>query len=265
MTADDVMDKGRSLDPGVFDAVLFDLDGVITSTASVHAAAWKRLFDGYLRERADAAGAEFVPFDLDDDYRQYVDGKPRYEGVQSFLLSRGIDIPFGVPADPPDMETCCGLGNRKNQFFRGYLDERGAEVFPSSVELVKALRNKGVKTAVVSSSKNCEAILEKAGLTDLFDLRIDGVVAENENIPGKPRPDTFLEAAKRLNVDPKKAVVVEDAISGVEAGHAGGFGLVIGVDRTDDAEALAEHGADVVVKDLQEMLPLRDEKEEATE
>lgn len=241
-------DTSRS--PDDFAAVLFDLDGVITSTATVHAAAWKELFDGYLEARD---GSDFVPFDTETDYKPYVDGKPRYEGVRSFLESRDIHLPFGTPDDSPDAETCCGLGNKKNGYFRKQLAEKGAVVFASTVAWVRELRAKGVKTAVVSSSKNCEAILDKAGIADLFDLRLDGVVAEKEKIPGKPEPDTFVEAARRLGVEPKDAVVIEDAISGVMAGHAGGFGLVIGIDRDHHPEALAEHGADVVVEDLEEI------------
>lgn len=254
MNAEPSVGGDKPLRPEVFDAVLFDLDGIVTSTASVHATAWKQLFDSVLKEKAQETGKPFVPFDADTDYRQYVDGKPRYEGVQSFLDSRDIHPPFGAPQDGPDDETCCGLGNRKNIYFTEALNRDGAQVFATTVELVKRLKAQGIKVAVVSSSKNCEAILEKAGLSDLFDLRLDGVVAETEHIAGKPKPDTYLEAAKRLGVPAERAVVVEDAISGVQAGEAGGFGLVIGVDRTDDAEALAENGADVVVKDLGEFL-----------
>ncbi len=246
-------DTDTKVTPEDFDAVLFDLDGVVTSTASVHASAWKELFDEYLRTRAVGEKSEFVPFDADSDYRQYVDGRPRYDGVRSFLESRGIDIPYGAPDDSPDAETCCGLGNKKNRLFRKYLREHGADVFVTTIEWIGALRSQGLKTAVVSSSKNCQAILERTGIEDLFDVRVDGAVAEEEGIEGKPAPDTFLAAAERLGVEPHRAVVVEDAISGVQAGNRGNFGLVIGVDRADDAEALIEHGADVVVEDLVEL------------
>lgn len=233
-----------------FDAIIFDLDGVITQTATVHAAAWKRLFDDFLRKRASETGEPFVPFDEHADYLTYVDGKPRFDGVRDFLQSRGIDLPFGSPDDPPDRETICGLGNRKNRFFQDYLREHGVDVFDSTISLVRDLRESGFRTAVISSSKNCKPILDRAGLSDLFEVRVDGVESEEIGLKGKPAPDIFLEAARRLGVEPERSVVVEDAISGVEAGREGGFGCIVGVDRDNQTAVLKEHGADVVVKDL---------------
>lgn len=229
-------------------ALLFDLDGVLTRTAFLHAASWKRLFDEYLSERARRTGEPFVPFEL-ADYRRYVDGKPRYDGVQSFLASRGISLPWGSPTDPPDPETICSLGNRKDRYFEEALRERGVETFPEAVRLLRDARARGLKTAVVSSSKNCVQILQTAGILDLFDARVDGTEAERLHLPGKPAPDTFLEAARRLHVAPDHAVVFEDAISGVEAGKRGGF-RVVGVDESGHADALREHGADMVVSHL---------------
>lgn len=237
-----------------FDAVLFDLDGVLTSTARVHSACWKKMFDeflqGYLAEKSEP----FYPFDINADYRLYVDGKPRYDGVQSFLESRGIALPQGNPDDPPEEWTVCGLGNHKDELFNEMVRSEGVEPYEGSIDWVRSLRSHGIKTAVVSSSKNCRVILQAAGIEELFDTRVDGEVAARLSIPGKPAPDTFLEAAKQLAVEPGRAVVVEDAISGVQAGHAGAFGLVIGVDRHGDADALLDNGADIVVKDLSEML-----------
>jgi beta-phosphoglucomutase family hydrolase len=237
-----------------FDAVLFDLDGVLTATAKLHAACWKKMFDEYLLRRAETTGETFQPFEIATDYRQYVDGKLRYDGVRAFLESRGIDLPWGSPEDPPDRATICGLGNRKNELIQVLLASGGVEVFESSVALVRQLRGAGIKTAVVSASKNCEAILEAAGIAARFDARVDGVVAARLHLSGKPAPDTFLEAAQQLGVEPERAVVVEDAVSGVQAGRAGGFGLVIGVDRKGDPEALRNNGADIVVTDLGDLL-----------
>jgi trehalose 6-phosphate phosphatase len=236
-----------------FDGVIFDLDGVVTRTARVHAAAWKRLFDEYLKGRTSALGEDLRPFDQNIDYRRYVDGKPRYDGIRSFLESRGIKLPHGSPEDDPDQETVCGLGNRKNRYFQRELQERGVEVFESTLRLIKALRALSLKTAIVSSSRNCRAVLEAAAIGDLFDVTVDGADSERLDLPGKPAPDIFLEAARRLGLDPVRAVVVEDAISGVEAGRKGNFGCVVGVDRADQADALREHGADIVVKDLKEI------------
>ncbi len=243
------------LSGGRFDAVLFDLDGVLTETATLHAAAWTRMFDTFLRSRAEASGEPLELFDIDDDYRRYVDGKPRYDGVRSFLASRGIELPEGEPSDPPIFETVAGLGNRKNELVVELIEIEGVEAFPGSVRLVEELRRRGIRTAVVSSSANAEAVLRSAGIAHLFDARVDGTIAQELGLPGKPAPDTFLEAARRLDVVAERAVVVEDALAGVEAGSAGGFGLVIGVDRLDQAEALRDHGADLVVTDLGELLP----------
>ena len=243
----------KTISRDAFDAVLFDLDGVITATADIHAVAWKNLFDGYLRARADASGAPFRAFDIEADYVVYVDGKPRYEGVQSFLKSRDIHLDFGTPDDAADLETACGLGNRKNILFNNILRDKGAHVFDNSVECVKALIDAGIRVAVVSSSKNCVTVLKSAGISDLFEVRIDGAEAAKLGLPGKPNPDTFLEAARRLGVTAARAVVVEDAISGVQAGRAGNFGLVVGVDRTGEADALRENGAHIVVEDLGEL------------
>jgi len=237
-----------------FDAVLFDLDGVLTGTAKVHAACWKKLFDDFLRQEAAERHEPFRPFDIERDYRLYVDGKPRFEGARSFLESRGIHLPYGDPDSSPGCETVHGLGNRKDEMVKEALEAEGVEAYEGSVALVRHLRSQGIKTAVVSASSNCEAVLNAARIADLFDVRIDGEVAARLNLAGKPAPDTFLKAAEQLGVAPKRAVVVEDAISGVQAGRAGGFGLVIGVDRKGDAKALWENGADVVVTDLGEML-----------
>jgi beta-phosphoglucomutase family hydrolase len=243
-----------SVGPDRFDAVLFDLDGVLTATARVHAACWKRTFDDFLKARADQTGEPFQPFDLKVDYEDYVDGKPRYDGVQSFLASRGIELPFGHPHDPAGRATVCGLGNRKDELFGEILQSQGVKVYESSVAWLRQLRQAGIKTAVVSSSKHCQAVIEVAGIADQFEARVDGNVVEDLKLKGKPAPDTFLKAAALLGVTPQRAVVVEDALSGVEAGRNGHFGLVIGVDRKGDADALRAHGADVVVGDLKEML-----------
>lgn len=239
-----------TLSKTAYPAIIFDLDGVITQTADVHAAAWKAMFDEFLKRYANEHNEPYKPFDLDKDYRRYVDGKPRYEGVKGFLQSRGIDLPYGDPQDSPDQETVCGLGNRKNQLFQKKVKDEGVEVFESSIELLRNLRNQGFKTAVVTSSKNCTTILEAAGIADLFDAQVDGVVAAELGLEGKPNPDIFVEAARRLQVEPTQAVVFEDAIAGVQAGRRGGFGCVVGVDRIGQPEALQENGADVVVDDL---------------
>ena len=236
-----------------FDAVLFDLDGVLTSTARVHSVCWKRMFDAFLERCAAETGVAFVPFDMDGDYKRYVDGKPRYDGVRSFLESRGIELPFGDPEDPPGKLTACGLGNRKDRLFNEVLREEGVEAFEGTIRWARDLRARGMKTAVVSSSKNCKTIMEAAAIEDLFDTRVDGEIAQRLRIPGKPA-DTYLKAAEELEVEPRRAVVVEDALSGVQAGRRGGFGLVIGVDRHGDADILRENGADIVVADLAEML-----------
>jgi beta-phosphoglucomutase family hydrolase len=233
---------------------LFDLDGVLTQTAKVHAKAWKQMFDAYLHERSQRTGEPFKEFKLPDDYEQYVDGKPRRDGVASFLQSRGIDIPLGTPEDSPDAETIYGLGLRKNNIVLGLIRDEGVEAYEGSVRYVKAARDRGLRRAVVSSSTNCHDVLVAAGIADLFEVEIDGQVAERDHLAGKPAPDTFLAGAKALDTPPAQAVVFEDALAGVEAGRAGHFGWVVGVDRTGHAEALHEHGADVVVKDLAELL-----------
>ena len=234
-------------------ACLFDLDGVLTQTAKVHAAAWKEMFDGYLRERAARSG-KFVPFDPVMDYDDYVDGKPRYDGVRSFLSARGIALPEGEETDPPDAETVAGLGNRKNEIVLRMIRHDGVEAYEGSVRYVRAARAAGLARAVVSSSSNCREVLVAAGIDDLFEQRIDGVVAERDHLKGKPAPDTFLAGARALGVLPKQAAVFEDALAGVAAGRTGGFAYVVGVDRVGQAGALREHGADVVVSDLTELL-----------
>jgi alpha,alpha-trehalase len=234
---------------GDFDAVIFDLDGVVTRTARVHAAAWKKLFDAFLAEREEG----FEPFDVEGDYLRYVDGKPRYEGVKSFLASRGIELPFGAPGDEPGWETVCGLGNLKNSFFRQHLQEEGVELYPGAVDLIRRLGERGFATAIISSSRNCREVLAAAGVEGLFDTVVDGNESDRLGLPGKPAPDIFLEAARRLEVDPRRAVVVEDALAGVEAGRRGGFGCVLGVDRSGQAQALREKGADRVARHLGEI------------
>ncbi len=236
--------------------LLFDLDGVLTDTAKVHAAAWKQMFDDYLRRWAENAGEEFVSFDPVADYGEYVDGKPRYDGVKSFLASRGIELPQGDSSDPPTAETVDGLGNRKNELVLKKIRDEGVEAYPGSVRFLEAAKAAGLARAVVSSSTNCKDVLHAAGIDGFFDTRIDGVVAEREHLAGKPAPDTYLAGAKALGVIPEHAAVFEDALAGVESGRAGGFGAVIGVDRVGQghAEALRQHGATVVVKDLSELL-----------
>jgi beta-phosphoglucomutase family hydrolase len=235
-------------------ACLFDLDGVLTKTATVHAAAWKQMFDDYLRQRASRGEGGFVEFDSESDYGEYVDGKPRYDGVASFLASRDIQLPRGQSSDPPSTETIDGLGNRKNELVLKLIREQGVEPYEGSVRYLKAARDAGLGIAVVSSSTNCHDVLVAAGIEDYFDERVDGVTAERDGLKGKPAPDTFVAGAKALGVSPAEAVVFEDALAGVEAGRAGHFGYVVGVDRVGHAEALSEHGADVVVDDLADLL-----------
>ncbi len=234
---------------------LFDLDGVLTQTAKVHAAAWKQMFDAYLRDRAERTGTPFVPFDEVKDYDDYVDGRPRYEGVRRFLEARDIEIPEGGPGDPPSAETIHGLGDRKNEIVLRLIREQGVEPYEGSVRYVKAAVQAGLRRAVVSSSTNCRDVLQAAGIEDLFEVRIDGVVAEREHLHGKPAPDTFLAGAKAFGAAPSEAAVFEDALAGVEAGRAGEFGCVVGVDRVGQAEQLRAHGASIVVSDLSELLP----------
>jgi beta-phosphoglucomutase family hydrolase len=236
-------------------ACLFDLDGVLTQTAKVHAAAWKQMFDDYLRERAGRTGEAFVPFDPVREYDQYVDGKPRYDGVRAFLASRGVKLPEGDPGDRPEAETIHGLGNRKNEIVLGLIRQQGVQPYEGSVRYVKAVQAAGLRRAVVSSSTNCREVLAAAGIENLFEEIVDGVLAERERLGGKPAPDTFLAGAKALGVQPACAAVFEDALAGVEAGRAGRFGFVVGVDRVGQAEALRAHGADLVVDDLAKLLP----------
>ena len=236
--------------PEAITACLFDLDGVLTDTARIHAEAWKQMFDDFLARRGGQR-----PFDAVEDYDRYVDGRPRYDGVAEFLRSRGIELPDGEPDDPPSAETIHGLGNRKNELVLKLIHERGVEPYPGSVRYVRAVRDAGLRTAVVSSSANTRDVLHVAGIEDLFDARVDGVTIEQEHLRGKPAPDSFLAGARALGVEPAQGAVFEDALAGVEAGRAGGFGHVVGVDRAGQADALHEHGADVVVTDLAELLP----------
>jgi len=235
-------------------ACLFDMDGVVTQTATVHAAAWKEMFDEFLSERAKATGTEFVPFDPGHEYDAYVDGKPRLDGTRSFLESRGIDLPEGTPDDPPGTPTLYGLSNRKNQMVLAKIAAGGVQVYDGTIAYIKAVREHGIRTAVVSASANTVQVLQSAGIEDLFDTRIDGVIAKERGLRGKPAPDTFLAAAQALNAPADHAVVFEDAQAGVAAGHAGHFALVVGVDRVGQAAELKAHGADIVVKDLSELL-----------
>lgn len=235
-------------------ACLFDLDGVLTPTADVHRAAWADTFDAYLRQRADRTGEPFVAFDPGPDYHRYVDGKARADGVRSFLAARGITLPEGSPDDPDSDETVRGLGNRKNTLLLARLREQGVAPYPGSVAYLDAARRAGLRRAVVSASANCREVLAAAGLTDKLEVRVDGVTARREQLRGKPHPDTFLAAAARLGVHPKQAAVFEDALAGVAAGRAGEFGCVVGVDRVGQADALKQHGADMVVRDLADLL-----------
>jgi beta-phosphoglucomutase family hydrolase len=235
-------------------ACLFDLDGVLTRTAKVHAAAWQKMFDDYLRRRATELGEEFVAFDPVRDYDEYVDGKPRYDGVRSFLAARGIELPEGSPDDPPGIETIRGLGDLKNEIVLDMIREHGVEPYEGSVRYAQAVRAGGLHGAVVSSSTNCRDVLHAVGIEELFEAIVDGVVAEREHLKGKPAPDTFLAGARALGVEAAAAAVFEDALAGVAAGRAGSFGFVVGVDRVGQAEALRAHGADVVVRDLAELL-----------
>jgi beta-phosphoglucomutase family hydrolase len=240
--------------PAGITACLFDLDGVLTQTAKIHAQAWKEMFDAFLRGWSERQGEPFEEFDRPTDYDEYVDGKPRLDGVRSFLASRGIELPAGSPSDPPDAETVRGLGLRKNDLVLELIRTQGVEPYEGSVRFVHAARDAGLRRAVVSSSTNCREVLIAAGIEDLFEARIDGVVAEREQLAGKPAPDTFLAGARALGAEPADCAVFEDAQAGVEAGRAGSFGWVVGVDRTGQADALRRRGADVVVEDLAELL-----------
>jgi beta-phosphoglucomutase family hydrolase len=237
--------------PDAITTCLFDLDGVLTQTAKVHAEAWKQTFDEYLRKRD---GDTFKPFDKHSDYDEYVDGLPRYDGVRNFLKSRGIELPEGSPDDSPDKETICGIGNRKNDLVLDLIKRDGVQPYEGSVRYVKAARDAGMHRAVVSSSANCRDVLIAAGIEDLFEARIDGKVADEQHLKGKPAPDTFLAGAKALGVTAAESCVFEDAMAGVQAGRDGHFGFVVGVDRVGQADALTAHGASIVVKDLSELL-----------
>ena len=241
------------IDPAELDAILLDLDGVVTETAETHARAWKATFDEYLRQRAARVGGSQEPFDLKQDYERYVDGKPRFDGVASFLQSRGIYLPPGEDGDPPEKETIRGLGSRKNQLFLEAIRRKGVEVYGTSVDFMKRAKAHRMRVAVVSSSRNCREVLKATGIGELFDAQVDGVVAKEWMLAGKPAPDTFLEAARRLGVKPNRAAVVEDAISGVQAGKAGDFKLVVGVSRHGEPELLRQSGANIVVSDLSEI------------
>jgi beta-phosphoglucomutase family hydrolase len=243
--------------PDRISACLFDLDGVITQTAKVHAAAWKETFDALLLDRSQRTGEPFRPFELPADYLEHVDGKLRTDGVRAFLTSRDIVLPEGSPGDPPTAETVHGLGTRKNDLVLELIRSRGVEVYEGSIRFVEATRDAGLRRAVVSASKNCREVLAAAGIEDLFEVRIDGIAAEERRLRGKPAPDTFLAAAEALGVEPARCAVFEDAVAGVEAGRAGSFGWVVGVDRSGNAAALASQGADTVVADLAELLEER--------
>jgi beta-phosphoglucomutase family hydrolase len=240
--------------PDAIRGCLFDLDGVLTKTAKVHDAAWTEMFDDYLRERSRQTGQPFVPFDPVRDYDDYIDGKPRVDGTRSFLAARGIELPEGDEDDPPGTQTVHGLGNRKNQILLAKIRSDGVEAYEGSVRYVRAVRDAGLRRAVVSSSANCRDVLAAAHIEDLFEARIDGIVAERDHLRGKPAPDTFLAGARALGLEPAQASVFEDALAGVEAGRAGHFGFVVGVDRVGQAAALKQHGADIVVQDLSDLL-----------
>ncbi len=247
--------------PPWLEAAVFDMDGVVTRTATAHAAAWKRLFDDLLRRRADASGEPFVPFDAGLDYARYVDGMARSDGIRRFLASRGIRLPEGEASDGPDRETVVGLGDRKNRYFRDWISANGVEPYESTIDLIRSLLGRGIPSAIVSASRNAPEVLAAAGVADLFAAQVDGRDAARLGLPGKPDPAIFLEAARRLGVDPSHAAVFEDAAAGVEAGRRGRFGLVVGIDRATGDQAaerrrsLREHGADVIVDDLAELLP----------
>ena len=237
-----------------YDAVLLDLDGVITDTANLHAACWKQMFDAYLQKRAAERGEPFRPFEIATDYRLYVDGKPRFDGVRDFLASRGIQLPEGHPDDPPQVETVGGLGNRKNELVNEVIEDTGVKPYEGSIQFIHHLSRHGFKIGVVTSSQNCATVLKAAKLDAFFEVQVDGNMIQTEQLAGKPAPDTFLIAAKLLGVEPARAVVIEDAISGVQAGSNGNFGLVVGVARKGNAEELKQHGAHLVVSDLGELV-----------
>jgi len=236
-----------------YKAGILDLDGVITQTAEIHARAWKKLFDQYNEERNNRNDSTYDEFSIRNDYPKYLDGVPRYDGVKTFLEAKGIKLPYGSPEDEPTAETICGLGNRKNGYFQLALQEKGVTVFEDTVQKIHEWKDKGMKLAAISSSKSCKPILEEAGLIELFDAIVDGLESEKRNLKGKPAPDIFLEAARELNVATRDAFIVEDALSGVEAGQKGDFALVVGIARKDDAEALKAHGADRVVTSMTDL------------
>jgi beta-phosphoglucomutase family hydrolase len=236
---------------------LFDLDGVLTQTARVHAAAWKEMFDHFLRERAQRTGEPFVPFDPVADYDKYVDGKPRDDGTRSFLQARGIDLPEGSDSDPPGTSTVAALSSQKNQIVLRKIADGGVQVYPGSIRYLHAVAEAGLRRAVVTSSANAASVLKAAGISDEFDAVVDGLVAKREGLAGKPAPDIYRYAARELGITPSEGVVYEDALAGVAAGRAGHFGFVVGVDRVGQADALREAGADIVVKDLAELLDER--------
>jgi beta-phosphoglucomutase family hydrolase len=247
-------DPGRDVGPArAFDAVIFDMDGVVTDTAAVHSAAWKQMFDEYLHLRDTRAGVPFREFTHVHDYRTYVDGRPRYQGVEAFLESRGIHLPMGTPDDPAGRETVCGLGNRKNGLFNEIIATSGVKLYATTLDLIHSLRQAGIKVGLATSSRNAAPVLEKTQTTHLFATVVDGLVSAGLSLKGKPHPDIFTTACAALRTTPARSVVVEDAVSGVRAGVAGGFGLVIGVAREDNAQELRENGADVVVRDLAEI------------
>jgi beta-phosphoglucomutase family hydrolase len=248
------MDRSSLGLPSTISACLFDLDGVLTQTARVHAVAWKTTFDGFLKQRAERTGEWFKPFDPVADYDEYVDGKPREEGVRSFLASQGITLPEGSEDDPPEADTIHGLGNRKDQLFLHLIRTQGVQTYEGSVRYLHAAKEAALKVAVVTSSRNCTEVLRAARLEGVFDAQVDGNVARARRLAGKPAPDTYLEAARMLSATPSQSAVFEDALAGVEAGRAGGFGLVVGVDRVGQAAALRRHGASVVVKDLADLM-----------
>jgi len=238
--------------PGDFDAAIFDMDGVVTQTAAVHSIAWKRMFDEYLRSRAARYGEPLREFTHAGDYLSYVDGRPRYKGVEAFLKSRGLSLPLGSPEDPPGTETICGLGNRKNAIFNQVLESEGVSLFDSTIALIEEMRQRGIKIGLATSSNNSAIVLNKTGTAHLFATVVDGIVSAKLGLKGKPEPDIFATASANLGVPPARAIVIEDAVSGVQAGARGGFALVIGVARDDNERELRDNGADVVVRDLAE-------------
>ena len=242
-----------AVDIADYQAAIFDMDGVVTRTATVHARAWKEMFDAFLQAHAERTGTPFIPFDEETEYWEHVDGLPRQEGVRRFLAARGIDLPEGEEDDPPEYDTIHGLGRRKDALIQAVIERDGVEVFPDWLERVRQWRAAGVRTAIVSSSRNCRRMIEAAGIEDLFDARVDGETARELGLRGKPDADIFLVAAERLGVAPGQSVVFEDAISGVQAGAAGPFALVVGVARHDNHDVLRAHGADVAVAALTEL------------